>query len=808
MFTNFAQMIGTPAYMSPEQAEMNSLDIDTRSDVYSLGVLLYELLTGTTPFDSEKLKQAGFDEMRRLIREQDPPRPSQRISTLAAQALTTLIERRGVDARRLSRSLRGELDWIVMKALEKDRNRRYDTASALAEDVQRYLDDEPVLAGPPDARYRLRKFVRRNKGPVLAVSLVLLALVAGIVGTTWQAIRAANRAEGERLAKERAEINFTLANEAVEQYLGRVAYAPEFSRVDLNPLRKKLLESAAPFLQKLAAQKGDSPEVEASRGRAYLRLAFLRLETGENEAGIRNSEAARVIFARLADEFPDLPAHRKNPATSDEYLGLILLRLGKDGEAEAAFRRAISTHEKLADGFPNEPEYRLGLSNSLSSLGSLLQSPGKLEEREAAHRRALDIRETLAANFATVPEYRNALSQSHNNLGNLLGDQGKHEEAEAAYRRAIGIREKLADEFPDEQEYHRDLAKHLYNLGNTLHRLNKREDAEATHHRAMAVWEKLAKKFPTVPEYRQGVARSHNTLAVWLQEQGKLPAAEAAFRLAMEVREKLAADFPTVPEYQQALAESHNNVGIVLLRRGEREKAEAAYRQALSIREVLASQFPTVAVYALDLGGSYCNFGQVIRDAGDPKGALGWYDKAVERLTPLLAGKRPPEGAQKFLRNSHWQRAQALDAIGRHADAASDWERALKLDDGRSKEFIRSNLAFSRLRGAREDQDAARCLAAAAEYEALAGTDAEWLYDAACVRAICAAVIPLDPKTLAADTARLVKVQADLAMAWLHKAVAAGFRNASHIKQDNDLDALREREDFKKLLAELEKKKK
>src|SRR5262249_11411559 len=158
-------MIGTPLYMSPEQAELSGLDVDTRSDVYALGVLLYELLTGTTPFDPETLKAVPFDELRRIIREDEPPRPSQRLSTLTPAAGSPVSHRRGLDERRLGQALRGELDWIVMKALEKDRNRRYESASAFAADVERYLYDEPVQACPPSAGYRLRKFVRRHKAP-------------------------------------------------------------------------------------------------------------------------------------------------------------------------------------------------------------------------------------------------------------------------------------------------------------------------------------------------------------------------------------------------------------------------------------------------------------------------------------------------------------------------------------------------------------------------------------------------------------------------------------------------------------------
>jgi eukaryotic-like serine/threonine-protein kinase len=180
LFTGIAQIIGTPLYMSPEQAEMRGLDIDTRSDIYSLGVLLYELLTGTTPFDKDRLRQASFDEIRRIIREEEPPKPSTRFSTLD-QAATTASTHRQSDPRKLSRLFRGEVDWIVMKALEKDRNRRYETASAFAADVQRYLADEPVHACPPSARYRLGKFARRNKRALLTVAVLVLAVVGTLV---------------------------------------------------------------------------------------------------------------------------------------------------------------------------------------------------------------------------------------------------------------------------------------------------------------------------------------------------------------------------------------------------------------------------------------------------------------------------------------------------------------------------------------------------------------------------------------------------------------------------------------------------
>jgi serine/threonine protein kinase len=205
LMTGFGAVVGTPEYMSPEQASLNNLDIDTRSDVYSLGVLLYELLTGTTPVDKKSLGQAALWEVLRIVREVDVPRPSAKLSTI--DTLPSVAANRGTEPARLSRLMKGELDWLVMKALEKDRTRRYDTANGLARDIQRYLADEVVEARPPSVGYRLSKFVRRHKGQVLAACLVLLALLGGIVGTTlglFEARRQEKIARDETAGKEKA----------------------------------------------------------------------------------------------------------------------------------------------------------------------------------------------------------------------------------------------------------------------------------------------------------------------------------------------------------------------------------------------------------------------------------------------------------------------------------------------------------------------------------------------------------------------------------------------------------------------------
>ncbi len=203
LFTRYSQMIGTPLYMSPEQAQMNEWDVDTRSDIYSLGVLLYELLSGTTPFDRERMRRAAYDELLKIIREEEPPKPSMRISTLGDSATDVSAQRKS-DPKKLSAVICGELDWIVMKALEKDRKRRYETANGFAEDVQRYLNDEAVQACPPSFGYRFKKFARRNKPALVTASVVAAALVLGLVGTTWQAIRVMEEEERTEAQRDRA----------------------------------------------------------------------------------------------------------------------------------------------------------------------------------------------------------------------------------------------------------------------------------------------------------------------------------------------------------------------------------------------------------------------------------------------------------------------------------------------------------------------------------------------------------------------------------------------------------------------------
>jgi hypothetical protein len=317
LFTNFAQMIGTPLYMSPEQAGMNANDVDTRADIYSLGVLLYELLTGTTPFDRERMKKSAYDEIRRIIREEDPPKPSTRLSE-SKDSLPSISAQRQTEPAKLTKLVRGELDWIVMKALEKDRNRRYETANGFAMDVQRYLADEPVQACPPSVGYRLRKFARRNKGPVIAVSLVVLALILGVIGTTWGMLEARRRAEGERLAKLDAQD----------------AQRKEAERAEEERKAKHLAQ------QRLA-------QIEKSND--ILTSIFTDLDIRQVKAGTEPLEA--ILAKRLVNAAEQLEGEAVGDplvvAGLQDRLGQTLLSLGHPQEAIPLFVRARATRAAI-----------------------------------------------------------------------------------------------------------------------------------------------------------------------------------------------------------------------------------------------------------------------------------------------------------------------------------------------------------------------------------------------------------------------------------------------------------------------------
>jgi serine/threonine protein kinase/tetratricopeptide (TPR) repeat protein len=563
MFTQYGTIVGTFEYMAPEQAEMSALGVDTRSDIYSLGVLLYELLTGTTPLQRKRLREAALTEALRLIKEEEPEKPSARLSH-SGQALATVAAARKTEPARLARLVRGELDWIVMKCLEKDRTRRYETANGLARDIERHLHDEPVEACPPSAGYRLRKLARKYKKAVGVAAVFLALLLGGVVVSTAQAVRASRaeaRAVAERdaaqQARERADRNFALAKDAVEKYLSKVTDNPRLTQANFHQLRKELLETAMPFFQKLVEQVGQDPELRAARGQAYLRLGALRGEMGDWEAARADSQQALEIFELLVAEFPALPQYRQDLAQSHYRIGFALHQLGRWAEAEAQYRQALPIREKLAADFKAVHRYRQELALSHNNLGILLADLDRMADAATQYRQALSLREKLAADSPTTAAYHRDVAGVLNNLANVLRRTGKRTEALALYGRAIRSQEQALQQDSQEATSRRFLGKHRFNLATLLAELGRSEEAETQCSEAVAIWDKLITDFPDVQHYVADRAQAYFRFGDVLRDNGRPQDALDWYARSVATLESLLAKEKRLAEARVWLRQAH-----------------------------------------------------------------------------------------------------------------------------------------------------------------------------------------------------------------------------------------------------------
>ncbi len=632
VFTQLEQFIGTPAYMSPEQAEMSGLDIDTRTDIYSLGVLLYELLAGKTPFDPKELMAAGLDAMRRTIREQEPARPSTRLSTMLAGELTTTAKRRQTDPPRLVHLIRGDLDWIVMKCLEKDRTRRYETANGLAVDIERHLGNEPVVARPPSTLYRLQKLVRRNKLAVGAAGAVAISLILGLGLSTWLFFQ-------EREAHQRADVAANKSRQ-VAQFLEDMLQNvdPAYARGRDTTMLREILDKT---IQRVGLDLKGQPAVEAELchtiGKVYRSLAdYGKAEDMQRKAlalqkkalGYENlavaatlndlafvlsdegklSEAESCYREALAIRRKLLGDENLEVAASINDLGLVFRREGRLADAETLAQKALVMQKKLVG---NE---HLAVATSLNNLALALRDEGKLAEAETSFREALAMEKKLSPSIQKDP----TVALTSDNLAFVLRDEGRLAEAETLEREALTIQKNVWG------NAHPEVATILNNLALVLGKQDRLAEAETLHRQVLKMRQKIAgSEHPDSPE----VAASLDNLGLLLRDERKLTEAEAMERESLKMRTALFGD------KSAAVATSLNNLGLVLRSQGKLPQAEPLYREAL---EIEADPTPSRA-------STLNNLAVVLREQGGLTEA-----EAMWRESLAIREKKTPDDWQTF----------------------------------------------------------------------------------------------------------------------------------------------------------------
>jgi serine/threonine protein kinase len=550
LFTAFTMLIGTPAYMSPEQAALTSVDVDTRTDIYSLGVLLYELLTGSTPFDPGELLKAGLDEIRRVIREEEPIRPSTRLNTMAGADLTTVAQHRKSEPPGLIRAITGDLDWIVMKALEKDRTRRYETANGLALDVKRFLADETILARPPSKLYKFKKLVLRNRflfagvGVIAALLVVGLVVVSASLAKEQQARRDADAALKQAKADKAKAETETAKSQQVTKFLEDMlqGVGPSVARGEDTAMLRGILDQTA---ERVGAELTNQPAIEAElRGI----IGRLYLEIGNYD------QAEKMHLAELALSRELFGSQNSQTAASLNDLGNAFWKQRKLVEAEAAYSEALAIRRRLLGNDHAD------VATTLNSLGAVYRRQRKLAEAETLTREGLAIRQKRFGD-----EHLD-VADSLRNLCIILGDQHKREEAEGIAREMLAMRRRLLG------DEHILVADALMDVAWAIGFTGKSAEAESLEKEALAIRRKL------LGDAHPDVANNLGILGDRMRQRGNLAESHSVLAAALSIQRKLLGDaHPSSIDSMRAL-------GLVLEAEGKWAEAETMHRETLELR--------------------------------------------------------------------------------------------------------------------------------------------------------------------------------------------------------------------------------
>jgi non-specific serine/threonine protein kinase/serine/threonine-protein kinase len=589
LFTEAGAMMGTPDYMSPEQADRNERNIDTRTDVYSLGVILYELLVGELPIGSRELRAAGIEAMLQKICEQEPPRPSTKLKSLGPSAKDS-AERRKEAPESLERHLRGDLDWITIKALEKERSRRYGSASDLAGDLLRYLNDQPVSAGPPGASYRARKFIRRHRfGVGVAVAAVVLLMGFAITMTL----------QARRIAKERDRAN------RIADFMTQMFAVSDPSEALGNAITARtVLDTASNEVQ---AGLAKDPEVQSelmfTMARTYASLGLYAVAYNLSSAALENrrrllgpadrktlqsmtqlswildrqghdDEAEKLIRQTIAEASRALGPEDPVTLEARDRLGVILERLARFDEQEKLERQLVETSSRRFG--PEDPR----TLRAMVSLADALSSQGRYPEAEAIYRKALAIEQR-----ALGPEHPQTIGTMHN-LANRIQEQGRYAEAESLYQQTLAIDQRVLG--PE----HPNTADTMTALANTFYYQGKMAEAEKWYRAALAILQKALG--PDNPS----TTRSLEGLANVLSANGHYGEAEKFERQVLDIRKSKLG-----PDHTDTLL-SEYNLGNILYQEGNLPEAEKLIRESLDAQSrVLGAENPDTLASKAELAG-------------------------------------------------------------------------------------------------------------------------------------------------------------------------------------------------------------
>ncbi len=868
MSTGFGAVVGTLEYMSPEQAGFSSEDIDTRSDIYSLGVILYELLTGLRPVDSIRLRKAALTEMIRIIREEEPSKPSTRLST--DESLPSLAAVRQIEPKKLTALLRGELDWVVMKCLEKQRDRRYETANGLARDIQRYLADEAVEARPPSRGYRLQKFVRRHKGQVIGATLVGLALIVGFIGTSIGIVQA--RRANAALARKNAELadeqdkvqsRFELAQQAIATFHTGVSEDILLKNAQFDELRIKLLNEAAKFygdLEKLlegnddpkskrllaagffqlgglTTSIGDQPAALAVHRKALaLRRELAALpgsdldsqldvanslrevgrmldSTGELAEAIRAWEEQREIALALEPRSPDGSALELAGWASRQLGNLATEKFGQPAEAQANFDKALAAYQKLAEKYPDNRQYLSGLAQTHLTIANQLHETGQFVESLAAHERALAIRQKLAGSDPSIKNQTD-LAWSLINIADVKQRLGRFAEGLVSCQKALEIRQKLVDAQPAVLQLQSDLAVSHYFQATLLGKSGQTDEAVEAYGKALAIQQSLADANPTVSDFQRRLATTLGRLGVVLSKKGQTTEAIDSLNKGAAVLQKLCDSNPSVTGFQSDLANLESATAWQLFQMGRSVEGLLMYQKSSERLEKLVETSPSVARFQIELSMVQNDLGFWLDRIGRPAEALAIHEKALVVRRSLVETNPTISNYRSYLATSHNNIARLHALEGRFAEAFTSFDAALAIrkalvDSNPTEVVYRNHLGYSyaysgwaRVRAGQPAEAAIDLCKAVEVFNREQNQDMQTRFELVKSLALLAGLGRNDGSGVTESEASSF---AGESVAALEDLINAGWANVAEL-QDPDFNAIRDRADFKNLLADLESK--